>query len=68
MITRELIEARIKSLSVERERAIGQANAMLGAIEDAQWFLTQLDEGVGTAPAPSVDEVTNDNSASPATL
>jgi hypothetical protein len=61
MITRELIEARIRDLTVKREQAIGQVNAYLGAIEDAQWFLTQLDEGVGTGPAPSVDGVKRDD-------
>jgi hypothetical protein len=61
MITRELIEARIRDLTVKREQAIAQANAYLGAVEDAQWFLTQLDEGVGTAPAPSANGVSNDD-------
>jgi hypothetical protein len=41
MITKELIEARIVALESERDKAIGQLNAQLGAIENAKWFLSQ---------------------------
>lgn len=42
-MTPEQLKARIESLMQERERLIGRANACQGAIEDCQYWLSQLD-------------------------
>lgn len=64
MITREVIEQRISTLMAEREQAVAQVNAYVGAIQDAQWFLEQLEAGVSSeAPATPIEgDAYDDNS------
>ena len=42
-MTREIIEARLAQLIAERDNLIANINLCLGAIQDCQYWLSQLD-------------------------
>lgn len=46
MITREKLLARIADLESQKEAAVAQINAIMGAIQDCQFWIAQL-EGKG---------------------
>lgn len=45
MITRAAIEDRLTTLRVQQENLIADVNALAGAIQDCEYWLTQLADG-----------------------
>ncbi len=50
MITRETIEARLAELRAQREQMIANLNAIGGAIQDCEFWLSELEKAEETDP------------------
>lgn len=50
MLTKEMLQQRLALLTQEKEQAVGAVNSYIGAINQLQWEMTQMEETILPEP------------------